>query len=110
MAADAQRLLEPLRQALSGEALAACPDHELLDRFLARGEPDAFAALVRRHGAMVFGVCRRVLGDHQLAEDDGAAVRALVDQGRLVGWLLGLFLRGWSFDLAGEHGRDRLLA
>jgi RNA polymerase sigma factor (sigma-70 family) len=41
-------------------------DGELLRRF-ARGQEDAFAALVGRHGPMVLGVCRRVVGD--AAED-----------------------------------------
>ena len=30
---------------------------------------DAFAALMRRHGPMVYGLARRIVGDHQLAED-----------------------------------------
>jgi RNA polymerase sigma factor (sigma-70 family) len=44
-------------------------DADLLDRFALRDDHEAFAALVRRHGPMVFGVCRRVLRDPHDAEE-----------------------------------------
>jgi RNA polymerase sigma factor (sigma-70 family) len=44
-------------------------DRQLLDDFTARRDEAAFAALVARHGPMVFRVCRRVLNHAQDAED-----------------------------------------
>jgi RNA polymerase sigma factor (sigma-70 family) len=47
-------------------------DENLLERFLS-GEgsesQEAFGALVERHGPMVLGICRHILGQHQDAED-----------------------------------------
>ncbi|MDX9972813.1 MAG: sigma-70 family RNA polymerase sigma factor [FCB group bacterium] len=44
-------------------------DVVLLERWVERRDAEAFQALVRRHSALVFSVCRRVLGDAARAED-----------------------------------------
>ncbi len=44
-------------------------DRQLLERFAARKEEQAFATLLERHGPMVFGLCRRVLSHDSDAED-----------------------------------------
>jgi RNA polymerase sigma factor (sigma-70 family) len=52
-----------------GDAMDCATDTELIRRYAASGDHGAFAILVRRHGPMVFGVCRRMLGHVQDAED-----------------------------------------
>jgi RNA polymerase sigma factor (sigma-70 family) len=44
-------------------------DGQLLEGYLTARDESAFAALVGRHGPMVLGVCRRVLGDEHDAEE-----------------------------------------
>jgi RNA polymerase sigma factor (sigma-70 family) len=52
-------------------ALGSHTDGQLLERFLDRraGGEAAFEALVARHGPMVMGICRHVLGDPHDADD-----------------------------------------
>jgi RNA polymerase sigma factor (sigma-70 family) len=44
-------------------------DEELLGQFVVRRDEGAFASLLERHGPLVLGVCRQVLGDAHEAED-----------------------------------------
>jgi RNA polymerase sigma factor (sigma-70 family) len=48
---------------------AGLTDSQLLDAFVVNRNETAFEALVRRHGPLVLGVCRRVLGNRHDAED-----------------------------------------
>ena len=48
---------------------ASVSDGQLLDQFIEHQDEFAFAALVRRHSPMVWGVCRRIVVHHQDAED-----------------------------------------
>ena len=57
-------------------------DGALLECFLAEGDESAFEAIVARHGPMVLGVCRRLLGDPHDADDAfQATFLVLVQQG-----------------------------
>ena len=87
-----------------GSAVSSLSDRQLLDRFVARrdsaGEA-AFAALVVRHGPMVLGVCRQLLGDRQHAEDAFQAVFLVLaqkagsirDPDLLGNWIYGVAVR-----------------
>ena len=76
-------------------------DRELLEAFAANREETSFEGLVRRHGPMVLSVCRRVLQNHEDAEDAFQATflvlarkAAAVKPRHLVGnWLYGVAYR-----------------
>src|SRR4051794_3402794 len=75
----------------------AMTDGELLTRFLSGRDDDALAALVGRHGPMVWGVCCRLLAHHD-AEDAFQATflvlvrkaNALPDPETVGNWLYGV--------------------
>lgn len=70
-------------------------DTALLERFAAERDEEAFAELVRRHGPMVLGVCRRVLRNASDAEDTFQAtflllaLKARSPAESVAGWLHG---------------------
>jgi RNA polymerase sigma factor (sigma-70 family) len=76
-------------------------DGQLLQRYLLDGSEAAFAALVDRHGSMVRGVCRRVLGNCHDADDacQAAFLILLRQAGKIVhresvgSWLHGVAYR-----------------
>jgi RNA polymerase sigma factor (sigma-70 family) len=90
-------------------------DSSLLSRFVTKHDEDAFAALVVRHGALVYGTCRRILGDRHEADDAFQAVffvlarrAATLRRDRSIGpWLHGVALRV-AKKLRGQLVRRRL--
>jgi RNA polymerase sigma factor (sigma-70 family) len=62
---ESQPVLSPVEPATPAPASVAT----LLSAFVARRDERAFAELVRRNGAMVLGVCRRVTGNPHDADD-----------------------------------------
>jgi RNA polymerase sigma factor (sigma-70 family) len=83
-------------------ASAADPgDSELVNLFVQQRDEPAFAALVRRHGSMVYNVCRRILESTQDAEDAFQATFVVLAQKAhtlrrpelLAGWLYGVAYR-----------------
>lgn len=81
-------------------------DAELIETFGqgADGAPEAheaFAALVARHGGMVYSTCLRVLRDPAAAEDAAqAAFLVLARRPRAVRLGVGAFLHGTAFNIA----------
>jgi RNA polymerase sigma factor (sigma-70 family) len=66
---QAATVLRFLRRLTAGPSRGPADDRELLERFARRGDDEAFAALVERHGPMVLRVGQRVLRDRHAAED-----------------------------------------
>jgi RNA polymerase sigma factor (sigma-70 family) len=91
-------VIEHLRRAALLRDEAAFTDGQLLGRFIERRDETAFGALVRRHGPMVWGVCRRLLANHHDAEDAFQATflvlvrkaASVVPRERVVNWLYGV--------------------
>ncbi len=72
-------------------------DAQLLGRFVRDRDDAAFTELVRRHGPLVLGVCRRVIPDRHLADDAFQAAFVVlarkaesVQPDKLASWLYGV--------------------
>jgi RNA polymerase sigma factor (sigma-70 family) len=90
-------------------------DGDLLNRFTQHRDEAAFEALVRRHGPMVYGVCRRLLHHDQDTEDAFQATflvlvrkaSALRSPGTVANWLYGVAHRT-ALELRRSGARRRL--
>ncbi len=98
-----------LRSLMAAQQGGEQSDEQLLTAFTDHRDEIAFATLVRRHGPMVLGVCRRVLGHEHDAEDAFQAtflvlaqrVASLRNQNALAS-----FLHGTAFHLASKAKRS----
>jgi RNA polymerase sigma factor (sigma-70 family) len=90
-------VMQQLRRTVLLQEGAGLTDGQLLGCFIDHRDDAAFAALVRRHGPMVWGVCRRLLNQHD-AEDAFQATflvlvrkaTAIVPRERVANWLYGV--------------------
>src|SRR3989442_7956056 len=91
-------VIQHLRRTMLLRDGAGLTDGQLLQDYISRRDEAALAALVQRHGPMVWGVCRRVLRNEHDAEDAfQAAFLVLVRKGAsiarrelLANWLYGV--------------------
>ncbi len=91
-------VVQHLRRTVLVRDGAGMTDGQLLECFLRGREEAALAVLVRRHGPMVWGVCRRLLGNYHDAEDAFQATflvlvrkaSSIAPRERVVNWLYGV--------------------
>jgi RNA polymerase sigma factor (sigma-70 family) len=112
MSAHTRTLLSHLHRPAS----PAAADATLLTRWIEQRDQQAFAALMARHGPMVLGVCRRLLGDVHEAEDVFQAVFLVLARRAscvrrpeaLAGFLHAVAVRLARKARAGKHRRQRI--
>jgi RNA polymerase sigma factor (sigma-70 family) len=112
------RVLQTLRTGALPDDGTGLSDGQLLESYVRSREEAAFAALVHRHGPMVWGVCRRVLPSYQDAEDAFQATflvlvrkaSSIVPRDMIANWLYGVAhqtaLKARA-TTAKRHGREK---
>src|SRR5258708_6717376 len=91
------KVIHQLRSAAIRWEAVDMTDGQLLDAFVKRREQTALEVLVRRHGPMVWSVCRRILDNHHDAEDAFQATflvlvrkaASIMPSGMVGNWLYG---------------------
>ncbi len=99
MAASRIRAFLPQLREIVSRGAGQTSDRDLLRRFSAEADEDAFAEIVRRHSPMLLGVCRRILHNAHDAEDVAqAAFLLLARKVTSVGWHDSI--AGWLYQTA----------
>src|SRR5947209_1075997 len=96
-----QAVLQYIHKVARPMAGGEATDGQFLDQFIARRDEAAFAALVRRHGPLVFTVCHRILENVQDTEDAFQATflvlvrraRSIAKRDSIASWLHGVARR-----------------
>ncbi len=102
--------LRRLRGLLGADCAAGPTDGELLRRYVVASDEAAFEALLRRHGPMVLGVCRRLLtSDSDVDDAFQATFLILVRKARSIGngERVGNWLYGVAYRVALRQGPGR---
>jgi RNA polymerase sigma factor (sigma-70 family) len=114
-------VIQHLRGAVLLRDGAGLTDGELLEHFISRRDEVALAALARRHGPMVWGVCHRILRNYDDAEDAFQVTflvlvrkaACVLPRGMVANWLYGVAhqtaLKARA-TLAKRAGRERQVA
>src|SRR5215831_1261159 len=89
---------------LLSTAASETADAELLARFVASRDEAAFAELVRRHGPVVYRVCRRLVGPSDA--DDAFQATFLVFASRAQGVRKAGSVGSWLIGVAGRVARQ----
>jgi len=111
----ATTVLHFLRHVITLRAADASSDGELVQRYARQRDEEAFTELLRRHGPMVLGVCRRLLSNSADADDAFQAtflvlVRKAGSLGRpasVAAWLHGVACRT-ALKVRGEAAKRSL--